>query len=91
MRALLAGLMALSSASANAEAFCGPRADIIQGLREIHKESRVADGLFDGRIMEIFAARRGGSWTVVITDPNGTSCIVAAGSHFFWPRAGQPI
>ena len=33
----------------------------------------------DGHLLEIYAAKTGDSWTVVVTDPSGESCIMSEG------------
>ena len=31
-----------------------------------------------------------GSWTAVLTAPDGTACMVAAGANFQTPKPGEP-
>ena len=55
------------------------RDHVLTTLAGEHAEVPVAVGLSDdGKIVEI-AASSDGSWTVIVTDPNKVSCIVASG------------
>ena len=38
----------------------------------------------DGQLVEVFVSENGMSWTIVLTRPDGWSCIVAVGEH--WER-----
>jgi hypothetical protein len=37
-----------------------------------------------GRLLEVFATGSGSTWTIVMTRPDGTSCVVASGEA--WPE-----
>ena len=66
-------------APANAAANCQARDKIIGVLADRYKETRRGFGLQDDmRILEIFAAESG-SWTAIVSFPDGRSCIVAIG------------
>jgi hypothetical protein len=59
---------------------CGEQAHVASYLRDTFEEVPVSLGLqADGRIIQIFATETTGSWTMVSTTVNGTSCIVAMG------------
>lgn len=52
-----------------------------------YSEQRVAVGLeSNGRLFEIFATDDGATWTMVITTPDGASCVVAAGLEWQEPE-----
>ncbi len=59
---------------------CGKRASMIKVLIEKYKETPRALGLSSANkiAMEIYASEKG-SWTVMMTMTNGTTCIMAAG------------
>ena len=82
----IAALLALFAASPSlAQAVCGPRTDLARELDRRHDEAPVAMGLAsNGSLMEVFSSKHGETWTLVLTMPNGTSCIVAAGEA--WAR-----
>lgn len=64
---------------------CLPREQALELLMVRHGEERQSMGLARGGVMEMFASE-GGSWSVVITTPQGLTCLIAAGQSF----AGQP-
>jgi hypothetical protein len=78
----------LSTAPANAQAarsqmMCGKRADLVRQLGEKYGESRRSLGLAGGRgVVELFASEATGSWTILITSPQGVACLMAAGEAF---------
>lgn len=64
-----------------AEPVCAPRDQVLAQLATRYGEERRAVGLVgERRIMELFAARDGESWTIIVTDPEGRSCLLASGS-----------
>lgn len=77
--ALAAALMAAGTASAQAQQNCGPRGDLVAHLGDNYQERQVGYGLAGSfALMEIYASAAG-TWTVIVTDVAGKSCIVAAG------------
>ncbi len=62
---------------------CGKRADIVRQLGEKYGETRRSMGLADGRgVVELYASEETGSWTILITSPQGIACLMAAGQAF---------
>ena len=58
---------------------CGPRADVVAQLGGQFAESQKAIGLLgEEAVMEVFVSEHG-SWTILTTDVQGVSCLVAAG------------
>ena len=93
LRLITATLMTLIVAlPATAQTVCMERDHVLTTieLEGEHAEVPVAVGLSDdGKVVEI-AASRDGSWTVIVTDPNKVSCIVASGVA--WQEMGaDPI
>ncbi len=88
--ALLGAVALFATASpALAQARCGERSDIIQQLQTRFQETRKATGLAsNGALFEIFAAPDG-SWTALMTYPNGKTCLMAVGDAWS-PTADQP-
>ena len=78
--AAFATVVAVSSPTAvQAQPSCDARDKFLQVLGPKHGETPVAMGLAsNGGVLEVFASV-GGSWTILVTMPNGTSCVVAAG------------
>lgn len=87
---LMAGLSTLP-----AQAVCGPRDEILSSLARQYSENPRELGLSDtGSVIELTTTRDGKTWTLLMTKPDGTTCIVAAGEG--WqpePQsvAGQPL
>ncbi len=62
---------------------CGKRADMVRQLGEKYGETRRSMGLAAGRgVVELYASEETGSWTILITSPQGTACMMAAGQAF---------
>ncbi len=62
---------------------CAAHDDIAKHLGAKFTETPVSLGLAgDGKLLEVFAAKDGSTWTIVVTAPSGVSCIVAAGRHW---------
>lgn len=73
--AVFAPLGAIAAEARN----CAPYAALKSALEKRFKEHRDARGLSsDGRLVEVFVGPNG-SWTILITDPDGLACIAAAG------------
>ncbi|GLQ34516.1 hypothetical protein GCM10007939_07990 [Amylibacter marinus] len=62
---------------------CAERGEVIANLAKKYGETRQNIGL--GRnngIIETYASEETGTWTILITAPNGQSCLIAAGDHY---------
>ncbi len=76
---LLAGIALLNTPAA-AQSSCGPRDAVLALLGNQFEESTVAVGLADnGGVIEVLTASDGTTWTIMLTMPDGTSCVVASG------------
>ena len=80
--AVLSSTAAAQAAGANPP--CSPRQAIIDRLANKYAETSVAIGMAsNGGVLEVLAANEdGGSWTIIVTMPNGMSCLLAAGKNF---------
>ncbi|MCH8953352.1 MAG: hypothetical protein IID49_14705 [Proteobacteria bacterium] len=68
---------------ARVQMVCGKRADMVRQLDEKYGETRRSMGLAEGRgVVELYASEETGSWTILITSPQGTACMMAAGQAF---------
>ncbi len=60
---------------------CADRDTTEKLLAKRYSESQVAAGItHGGALFELFSNRTGSNWSVLITKPNGISCIVALGN-----------
>jgi hypothetical protein len=61
---------------------CADRNNVVDTLDSQYKESPRAIGLVSKEaVLEIFVSDSG-TWTVVVTDPKGVSCVLAAGQSW---------
>lgn len=88
---ILAILVLVAVASlAQAQVACNARAEVVAHLANGYGERPVAAGIGNsGAVYEVFAAPSGASWTIIITMPDGVSCLVAAGEAW-QPAAPRP-
>ncbi|MDJ0951628.1 MAG: hypothetical protein QNJ94_22185 [Alphaproteobacteria bacterium] len=81
---LLSLIAVLVAAPAMASGVCADRARLAQQLERKYKETPRAIGLSsEGRVVEVFASESG-SWTMIVTYPNGISCAIDSGEA--WER-----
>lgn len=65
------------------EAACATYSEIAQQLERRYAELPVSLGLSSaGQVVQVFSTADGATWTMVLTKPDGTSCVVAAGEHW---------
>lgn len=62
--------------------YCGARNAIVDELATSYGETKVSGGISAGTLIEVFANRETGSWTILRTHPNGVACGVAAGEDW---------
>jgi hypothetical protein len=91
--AVVLGVLAAGTApqpvAAASTGVCGERAKIVDRLQSKYGESRQGIGIAQGqRVVEIWASEDSGSWTIVITLPDGSSCLMAAGED--WEPLKKP-
>ena len=77
------GLMALAADQLMAETQnCAPREVVLHRLSEGFGETRQSIGLgANNAVVEVFASDTG-SWTIIVTFPDGPTCLVASGQAF---------
>jgi hypothetical protein len=90
------GLVTLALAAQEAvgetSQYCGPRDAVVHRLADGYGETRRAVGLGSNNAMvEIFASDDSGSWTITVTDPQGTTCLVASGQAFRTIATPRPL
>ncbi|WP_262268658.1 MULTISPECIES: hypothetical protein [Microvirga] len=80
--AVLGAAIALGGAPASAQTSCGPREQLVKLLADQYKEDPVGIGLArPGQVLEVFASSNG-TWTMVMTMPDGKACMIAAGDNW---------
>lgn len=81
---LLALAITLGAAGeASAQPICAPHADMAQHLDKRFSERPTAIGIAsNGRLLEVYTSGDGATWTIVMTTPDGHSCVVADGQSW---------
>ena len=88
LSALLIGWGALSS-TVRADVVCGQRGDIIARLHKKYAEVPEAMGLSsNGTVVEVLTSESG-TWSILVTHPNGVSCLLAIGEG--WENLPKPV
>lgn len=71
---------ALAASAAAAQPQCNDRTQVLELLAKKYKEAPVASGVTNnGGLVEVLTDAKGGTWTIIVTTPQGVSCLVAAG------------
>ncbi len=69
----------LAQAQVSPAAVCGERGKFLAHLGRSHGEAPSAMGVTaTGRVLEVLTSAKG-TWTIIVTHPNGISCMVTAG------------
>ena len=77
--ATLAVAAMATPALAEGSATCANRDKVVSALSEVYAENPVSIGLTEeGAVIEVMASSEG-SFTIVVTHPNGLTCPIAAG------------
>lgn len=82
MRAMTAALvtMVAMTGAAAAQPLCDEHKNVVEALSKGYAERLSAVGMAGGTgVLEVFASP-GGTWSIVVTDANGQSCIMAVGT-----------
>lgn len=62
---------------------CAQRTSIVDTLANKYGEARQSIGLgANNAMVEVFASPTTGTWTILVSMPNGVSCLVASGQAF---------
>ena len=89
----LIALILPCAAPAQQNPLCAPRESVISQLKTRFGETPRSIGLAtQGQMMELFASEETGSWTIAVTLPTGTTCLLATGQNFetVTPRVDLP-
>ena len=70
---------------------CGLRPTIVAGLQQEYAENPAALGVTSpGTVIELYTTTDGGTWTLIVTLGDGTSCVVAAGGEWSDVKPSNP-
>lgn len=90
-RFLLAAIFAAFFVSnSHAQNACFERSALIKHLNGKFGEAPVAAGLAaNGSVLEVFTSPDGLTWTIVLTQPDGATCVMASGES--WMGIPMPM
>ena len=76
-------IVAFSWPAAGQQQNCGPTADALAALKKQYNEVPVGVGLSsDGTLLQLLTSKDGATWTVLMSSPNGVSCMVDDGENW---------
>jgi len=77
---ILAALLMLVPAVAQAQPRCAPRASVVAQLEGVYLEAPIVSAVSDvGLLIETWASALGETWTLLVTRPDGFTCVMALG------------
>jgi hypothetical protein len=76
-------LLAGNAAAAQIPSNCGRHTDVVAALGDRYGEKQSATAMTSGGgLLEVLTAKDGVTWTIIISRPDGFSCVVAAGESW---------
>ena len=80
---LFAVALGAPTAALAASPSCAPRTELLKQLSVRFSEAPIAAGLAsNGALIEVLTSGNGSTWTIIVSKPNGASCLVAAGESW---------
>lgn len=81
---LLAAVPAQVAPAAAGQTFCAERTQIAERLTSKYAEQLVGGGMqsADG-LLEVWTTTTGATWTILMTRPDGVSCVMATGTDWY--------
>ncbi|MDH5410826.1 MAG: hypothetical protein OEY16_05510 [Alphaproteobacteria bacterium] len=78
----ISSIALMASPASSEENVCGKRNDIISRLENGYQEFNSAMGVStNGSLVELYTSENG-TWTLMLTRPDGVSCLIAAGQNW---------
>lgn len=85
---IISAAIVFFNVSVSASAMCGTRADFVKVLANKYQESpRSMAFAGEVNVVEVFTSKDGATWTILVTTPDGKTCIIAAGKG--WEEVPQ--
>ena len=79
----LALLASAGLASADQQPFCDTQANFLARFAKKYQETPTAVGITSkGGLIQVLTTTTGNTWTIVITTPQGMTCVVTAGENW---------
>ena len=77
------GLCVVAVAAEAQNMRCADRNQVVEKLHKKYGETRQSIGLNrNSGVVETYASAETGTWTILLTLPNGQACMIAAGENF---------
>lgn len=91
LRTLILGVgFTLVASVAMAQPQCSERDNVLESLAKKYKETTTAAGVTNtGGLVEVLVNPKSSTWTIIVTTPQGMSCLVAAGEG--WRNMEQKL
>tara|TARA_R110002074_G_scaffold207297_1_gene375872 strand:+ start:181 stop:549 length:369 start_codon:yes stop_codon:yes gene_type:complete len=90
---IAATVVSFQVTDASAQSVCFERTALLKHLNGKFEEAPVAAGLAaNGSMLEVFSSPDGVTWTIVLTQPNGATCVMASGESWIGvkkPKKGK--
>ncbi len=86
-------LMAITPTAVSAQNNCAARDSVVEKLKGGYGETFAGGGLQNSnRVFEVWHSTEKGTWTILMTMANGTTCIMASGTNWRdgFPAINQP-
>ncbi len=83
----------VGTAKAEPEALCAERDAVLSALAKEYGEAPVAIGVIgSGGLVEVLSSGVNGTWTIILTSPQGLSCLIVSGEGWrpIEPRDATP-
>lgn len=82
-------LAAFLPTTLHAQTACAQRTTVVEKLEGKYGEAFAGGGLQNSNsVFEVWLSAEQGTWTILMTRPNGVSCIMASGTNW---RDGVPV
>lgn len=83
------GVEAQTLAPIEAQTACADRTQVVSRLEERYGETLQSMGLNQNNtVVEVYASEETGTWTILVTRPDGVACLIAAGQ--MWDGTPAP-
>lgn len=92
LRAAIAAALAYATpiAEAQTRSACAERTTVVERLAEKYGETLQSMGLHrNNGVLEVYASEATGTWTILVTRPDGMACLIAAGQ--MWEGQAAPL
>ena len=77
---------------AAAQQHCAEREQIVMRLADNYGEAFTGGGLRDGKsLFEVWVSEGQGTWTILLTRADGTSCVMASGTNWREGLITEPV